>query len=224
MDIAVITNNILRATDALGQVDVSGVKLENADPSLLDISEHDINRHVAIQPAAIAFFGMVRKEAHRRLAAFTRVNDRWEKKMYAQAKAAVMSGASQTYKPTVADVEARFVIDNEKEIEAREKQMEKLQESVDSLDSFYEAWRQKSFSIREWIGITEDERYNSDPSITTGGHEDRSGRTEGHSGASGGERKGGSTADLNRDRIERVREMMRKRKAEKELTAQGRQG
>jgi len=208
MDIDAITGNIRQSCDELGQVDLAGVKLEEACRTLLDVSEHTFDRHVAVQPSAIAFYGVMRKELHRRLDAFKRSTDRWEKKMYAQAKAAVLSGTSQTYKPTVADVEARFIVDNEKEIEKHEKQLEKLQDDCDTLDSWYEGWRQKSFTIREWAGITEDERYNSESSMTP--------KT---SGGGNGEARGGAK-ELNQKRIDKVRQMMRQKKADK-LAAQG---
>ena len=161
-----VIENIRGTMDDLGQVELSGVKLESCDGNLLDVGEYDLDRHVAVQPAAIAYFGSLKKEASRRLGAIKRAYDRWQKRKYAEAKAAALSG-TQT-KPTVADIEARYIVDNEKEIEKWEDQVEKAQMEYDTLDSWYEAWRQKSFSIREYVEVDEDERFNTSSSIKAG--------------------------------------------------------
>jgi hypothetical protein len=205
VNITSITANIKKSCDDLGQIDLSGIKLEEAGAQLLNVSEMDFDQHVAIQPSAITFFGVLRKEVNRRVDAYKKSYDRWQKKMYAQAKVAVMSG-TQDYKPTVADIEARFIVDNEKEIEKHEKQLEKLKDEADTIDAWYEGWRQKSFTIREWAGIENDERYQGGGSIvekedaTPGGNGQRANR-------------GGGAKELRPDSIKRVREMMRKRKA-----------
>jgi hypothetical protein len=158
-----VIDKIADSCDQMGDVDLAGITLESADPRLLDVSHMDLDRHVAMQPAAMAYYGSLLKDAARRLAAYKRSYDRWEKKKYAEAKASLASG---TGKNTVADIEARFIVDNEAEIEKREKQMEKLQFEYDTLNVWFEAWRQKSFSIREHANITEDERWANSSSMT----------------------------------------------------------
>jgi hypothetical protein len=212
MDITAITSNIKQSCDDLGQIDLSGIKLEDAAPELLNVSEMNFDQHVALQPSAITFFGVLRKEIHRRYDAYKRSYDRWTKKMYATAKVAVTSGTQDSYKPTVADIEARFIVDNEKEIEKREKQLDKLRDEADTLDAWYEGWRQKSFTIREWAGIENDERYQGGGSIvdenaTFGG---------GNGNGQRANRGGGNVKELRPDSIKRVREMMRKRKEDAE--------
>jgi len=162
MSISVV-ENIQRTMDDLGHVDISGVKLESCDGKLLDVGEYGLDRHVAVQPAAIAYFGTLKKEASRRVGSLKKAYERWEKKMYATAKVAALSGTQA--KATVADVEARYIVDNEEEIEKWEAQIEKAQRESDTLDSWYEAWRQKSFSIREFVMVDEDERFNSSSSM-----------------------------------------------------------
>jgi len=150
-----IVDVIAESCQNMGDVDLAGITLESADPRLLDVSHMDLDRHVAMQPAAIAYYGALLKDASRRLAAYKRAHDRWEKKKYAEAKASLASG---TGKSTVADIEARFIVDNEAEIEKREKQLEKLQYEYDTMNIWFEAWRQKSFSISQHAGITGEER------------------------------------------------------------------
>jgi hypothetical protein len=176
----------------MGEVELAGIKLESADPRLLDVSQMDLDRHVSMQPSAMAYYGALLKDVGRRLGAMKRHFDRWEKKKYAEAKASLSSG---TGKATVADVEARFIVDNESELEKWDKQLDKLQQEHDTLSVWFEAWRQKSFAIREHASITEEERFNESTSI----------RGNRESSAGAGEISG------SRSRIAQVRDIIRKR-------------
>jgi len=169
-----VVENVADACQSMGEVDLSGIRLETADPRLLDVTHMDLDRHVAMQPAAMAYYGSLLKDAARRLAAMKRQFERWEKKKYAEAKASLAAG---TGKNTVADIEARYIVDNERDIEKWEKQIAKLQYEYDTMSVWFEAWRQKSFSIREYANITEDERWNSSASLKGG--EKSSGREGG---------------------------------------------
>lgn len=153
-----VTENIADSCESMGEVDLAGIRLETADPRLLDVSQMDLDKHVAMQPSAVAYYGSLLRDAKRRLAAQKRAYERWEKKKYALAKASLAAG---TGKSTVADVEARFIVDNEDEIEKWDKMIDKLQFEYDTLDIWYEAWRQKSFSIGQHADITDNERFLS---------------------------------------------------------------
>jgi hypothetical protein len=163
-----LVNNVRTTIDAFGQADLSGVKLESADARLLDVGSLDLDRHVAMQPSAIAYYGSMLKEASRRLASLKKFKDRWENKKWALAKAAVLSGSTQTYKPTLKDIEVRFIVDNEHDIEDWEKKIEDAQEEVDTLESWYEAWKQKSFALKDHVSIDNSENYNGNSSMKGG--------------------------------------------------------
>ena len=165
-----VIERIAESCEEMGEVELAGIKLESADPRLLDVTHMDLDTHVAMQPSAMAYYGSLLKDAARRLAALKRSYDRWEKKKYAMAKVSLASG---TGKNTVADIEARFIVDNEPEIEKWERQIERLQFEYDTMSVWFEAWRQKSFSIGQHADITEDERFNLSPSIKTGRSPDR---------------------------------------------------
>jgi hypothetical protein len=187
-----LVDNVRKTVDGMGQVELSGIKLESADPRLLDVGSMNLDQHVAMQPSAIAFYGAMKKEAARGLAMLERSFERWKSKQWATAKAAVMSGSTQTYKPTVADIESRFIVDNEVALEDWDKKIDKARVELDTLDAWYEGWRQKSFAIREHVSITDDERFN-ETSIGGGGNN------------GGGPREG---KPLSSDRI---KEIMRRR-------------
>lgn len=164
-----VIRNITETCVKLGDVQLAGIKLETADVSLLDVTKFTIDQHVAMQPSAIAYYGSLKKEAARKLSFLERQYDRWQKKQYSIAKSSVENGTSNKSTIKVEDVKARFVIDNESEIEKREEQIEQAQMEYDTLDSWYDAWKQKSFSIRETVAIEEDERHNSSSSISDTG-------------------------------------------------------
>jgi hypothetical protein len=170
-----LIENVKSSIDGMGQVELSGIKLESADPRLLDVGALDLDKHVAMQPAAIAYYGAMKKEVSRRLSMLKRGFNRWEKKQWALAKAAVTSGTTSTWKPTLADIESRFIADNERELEEWDKKLDRAEEEADTLDAWYEAWRQKSFSLRDHVSIDEDERHNAGSSMRGGENEDTGG-------------------------------------------------
>jgi hypothetical protein len=91
-----VTQKIAQTCERLGELNLGGIKLETADATLLDVSQLDLDTHVAIQPAAIAYYGSLKKEACRRLNALRRGFDRWEKRKYAEAKASLGKGIGKT--------------------------------------------------------------------------------------------------------------------------------
>jgi len=172
-----VVENIIRTCDELGVIELSGIKLESADPRLLDVSDMDLDEHVAAQPSAIAYYGTLLKEAQRNLDALERAYKRWEKKKYAEAKAKVMSGTTPSA-IKVEDVKAQFIIDNEAEIERWEDQVAKFQHQRDTLEMWFKAWDHKGFSIGRHANITEDERFNSSPSLSRSSWTPRAERCE----------------------------------------------
>lgn len=146
--------------DSMGDIELAGVKLEDASKELLDITKGSLDEHVAMQPSAVAYYNALRKAAKRRLDNCQSAYDRWQKKQYALARAAVESGCRSVSAIKVEDVRARFIVDNEPAIENWEARIEKAQEEYDTMDVWCEAWKQKSFTIHDFVNIDEEERYN----------------------------------------------------------------
>lgn len=198
--------NIMDTCDKLGDITLSGIKLEDAHRDLLDVMKGPLDQHVAMQPAAMAYFLSLKKAAKRRLDNILSAFDRWEKRHYSLAKAAVESGVTSKSSIKVEDVKARFVVDNEPEIEKWEARIEKMQEEYDTLDSWCEAWKQKSFSLREYVAIDEDERHSGSDSIMRGDNE-KGGRDRGGYEGRAGKAQSEESAQ---SRIDRVRQVIRK--------------
>jgi hypothetical protein len=159
-----VIKNIRETISKLGEVSIGGHRLESAHPDLLDASKGGLDEHVSKQPALIAYYGALKKQASRQFDALKSVKERWEKKKYAEAKVAVESGVSNKSSIKVEDVKARLVVDNETEMVKRESDEIKAREDYDTLDVFYEALKQKSFSMRELASI-EDDEWHTSPSI-----------------------------------------------------------
>jgi hypothetical protein len=191
-----VLQNITDTCDGLGDITLSGIRLEDAESNLLDVSTGALDQHVAMQPAAMAYYLMLKKAAKRRMDNAKSAYDRWEKRHYALARAAVESGTTAKSSIKVEDVKARFIVDNEPEIEKWEKRMDSVRAEYDTLDVWCEAWKQKSFSLREFVEIDADERWNSSDSITSK-NGDRIGAKQ----------KGG---ELTSEGIARVRKVIRK--------------
>lgn len=157
-----LAKTIATTIDSLGQVELSGIKLEEAKPELLDINSLTLDMHVAMQPAALAYYGQLRKIAMRRLEDIKNRRERWMKAKYAETKAACLSIGA---KATVADIEAKLVTDNIEDIKKADDAERSAQEAFDTLDVWYDAWRQKGYSIREHISMEQGEKFNSETSI-----------------------------------------------------------
>jgi len=196
-----VIGNIMKTCEGLGDVELSGVKLESAERDLLNVSWGDLDQHVAMQPAAMAYFGSLKKEAKRRLDNAKAARDRWEKKKYAEAKVAVESGTTTKSNIKVEDVKARFIVDNEPEIEKWDNRVSKAQAEYDTLDNWLEAWKQKGFSLHEYVSIDTDERMSGSGSITKKQVQARGG---------GGKKREGRV--IPEAKIDKVRELMRKKR------------
>ncbi len=48
-------DGIDRAIDLIAGSDKYGVKLEDCDPSLLDVKDYDLETHLRMQPAGVAY-------------------------------------------------------------------------------------------------------------------------------------------------------------------------
>jgi hypothetical protein len=193
LDTQRVAKAVAETITAIGDVDMGGIHLNKPDPAMLDLNALTTDIHVAMHPAAIAYFGAVKKDASRMLNTLKKDYDRWRMRRWAEAKAKLDGG---NYKPTREDVEARLVVDNEKAVEDWEKRMDEAQESFDDLDSWYEAFRQKSFAMRDHVAMEEEERFSSSGSM---------GRREDGGAAP-------SRDDMNSEKIRRVKDIIRRRR------------
>ena len=154
-----VVNTIKKACENISNIEITGIKLEDANASLLDVREGDFNEHVSIQPAAIAYYGVLKKQASRELDEAKEAYKRWEKRKFHEAKIALISSEKKK-KPTISDIEAYVIINWEKDIEKIEGRIAQLQEQCDTLEVWYDAWKQKSWSLKEYGAYLSHERFS----------------------------------------------------------------
>lgn len=151
-----VVGSIEKACDDAGEKTIAGKSLESPDPCLLDVRDGDFDEHVSMQPSAIAYYGVLRKQSARHLEGMKRAYDRWQKRKFQEGRTALEATGSK--KPTIAEIESFVLMNNEAEVEKFEEDIESLREQADTMDVWYEAWRQKSFSLREHGQTLSDER------------------------------------------------------------------
>jgi hypothetical protein len=159
MDLA---GNIGSSMDLMAQSDKFGIRLEDCDPSMLDVKEYDIELHLRMQPSGVAYFGSMKKAADRECSRLKRSYELWQIEKKSVAKGSLkMSGE----KSTISDVESHYVITFKSDINAWEDKIDLSQERRDNINAWYEAWLQKSHAIREYIKIREEDMYNVSDSV-----------------------------------------------------------
>jgi len=157
-----VIGNIEDACDRAGEADITGVRLDVPGPELLDVRNGLFDEHVAMQPAAIAYYGVLKKTAARELQIAQREFEHWKKRKYQEARKGLE--AQTTKKVTIGDIEAYMFLQNEAQIREKESAIDKLQSQSDTMDTWYEAWRQKSYALREH-GLTLSDERRSQPYI-----------------------------------------------------------
>jgi len=150
-----VLDNIDRACRGLSKAKLMDIPLETADRRFLDLLQGDLDEHIAMQPAAIAYFGYLLRCAKRDLQAHQRRHDRWRRQKYLEAKDAEKESGSK--KPTIQEIEARVEADNKEEVEEWDAQLWALQEQFDTLECYFDGWRQKGFSIQEHVKVRNEE-------------------------------------------------------------------
>jgi len=165
MDREKVADAISNACEACGGMSLLDSKLEDCNPTVLDVRIGSLDDHVSMQPAAIAYFGSLLKDAERKLVNLKHGYDRWQKKKYADAKSALSASGA---KSTVGDIEAKVVADNEADIVKWESDLEEAQRVNDELEVWYEAWRQKSYSMSQHANLVGAE-FGSNSSLGQGG-------------------------------------------------------
>ena len=129
-------------------------KLEDADASLLKIDEYDLDKHVSMQAAAIAYYGMLKKDAARIMASAKRDFDRWKQVKWMELKRRL---AAEAGKSTNADVDNSFSTAYVNDLVEWDKRIDELEEQYDTLDSWYESWRSKSHEMHDMVQMAVEE-------------------------------------------------------------------
>ena len=132
-----VIKNIIATCEKLGEVSLGNIKLENADASLLDITKHTLDQHVAMQPSGMAYFGFLKRVTSRKLESLESDYDHWTKRKFAEARVAVEAGTTSKTNVKVEDIKSRLLIDNEPKIKEWKDRIAVAQEAHDAVESFF---------------------------------------------------------------------------------------
>ena len=117
---------------------------------MLRITTDDLEEHLAMQPAAIAYYGHLYKKAERDYADLKKVYEiRW-KEMYADCARALSANAKKT---TINDVESAIYAKYKAEIDALNARLSNQKAVLDNLEVFYDGWKQKGFIMNSYAQL-----------------------------------------------------------------------
>ena len=162
MDKQELAKKISESLMTHGDMPISEIPIESADPSLLDIRYGDFNEHVAIQPSALAYFQVLHKTAERNLKKAKESFKKWKDNAWIDAK----KRAKGLGKSTVQDIETQLYIDNKAEIEKYEQKIDEAQFQVDTFGVYSEAWKQKGFVLLAKARMMQEEHYYQSDNIS----------------------------------------------------------
>lgn len=147
------------AIDKLGGFKLMESSLEDMDPRFFEIREDNLSDHVAMQPAAIAYFSSMKKYAQRVLGEAEEDFEHFIKVKKSETKAKMLS---ESKKATVDDIANQVEIDFEEGIKEHKQKIRRCQEDFDNADSMFEAWKSKGFSLKVFADLAQQEFMTSD--------------------------------------------------------------
>lgn len=157
--------NLSCGIEKMGDLDISGVKLECPDPKTLVFDQDDFETHVLIQSPAVSFYGwhLARAEAH--IKQLKEDYDKWFKIKKLEAAAQLMGSDPEAYKPSEAAKEARVFINcresaknNPNGIDEDQNWKDRIrlaEEYRDAIKCWFDGFNSKNFLIKVYAGILE---------------------------------------------------------------------
>lgn len=129
-------------------VDVCGMKLEDFDSSALIVTEENFLEHLQKQSAGTAYYGMIFKNLKQEL---NKLNNERDRKLSECMDRAMLSLQKQSSKsssrPTLREAETMALMVNSKIFEELDKNISEIEEQCNSVEQYYEAWKQKSYTL-----------------------------------------------------------------------------
>ena len=134
------------------RLELEGVSFDNPCASMLVVDIGNIEDHIAKQPAGIAYYGSLARQAQRSLDESKKAwKYRWSEMYGIVLKA--MHMADPKRKATVTEIESEMYRQFKDEIEKREADLDEKQMIVDNAELFFEAWQSKSFALNQLVNV-----------------------------------------------------------------------
>lgn len=123
---------------------------ENPSIEMLEVNENNYLDALSKQPAALAYFGTLYKEAQRELEDLELYYKNRYNEMYGECSDII---SKQKVKSTQRDVDALVRTKYTSELEEIEKQLRVKKKNKDVYEMFYEGWKAKSFALGSFTNL-----------------------------------------------------------------------
>lgn len=123
---------------------------ENPSIEMLEVNENNYLESLSKQPAALAYFGTLYKEAQRELEDIELYYKNRYNEMYGECSDII---SKQKIKSTQRDVDALVRTKYTSELEELEKQIRVKKKNKDVYEMFYEGWKAKSFALGSFTNL-----------------------------------------------------------------------
>ena len=138
-------NKFLKDTS---NVEVCGIRLEDFDSRALIVTEDNFAEHLQKQSAGTAYYGVIYKSLKQELNKL--ISDR-SRKLVECVDRAMLALQKQTSKnspkPTIREAETMALMANSKLFEELDRKICEIEEQCNSVEQYYEAWKQKSYAL-----------------------------------------------------------------------------
>lgn len=132
------------------KIKLGGIDFENVNMEMLIVTDENLEEHLVKQPAAIAYFGSLLKEAEILYDDAKKKNElRW-KEMYSECANEL---SIEKKKATINDIEALVYGKYKKELEELNTNLIERRREKDNMEVFYDAWKQKGFILSSYVQI-----------------------------------------------------------------------
>lgn len=139
-----------RTFEADGRFKLNGTTFEEATMDMLVLNSDNLEEHLMMQPAAIAYYGHMYKTAEQNYEDLKQVFElRW-KEMYAECARTLSNNAKKT---TINDVESLIHSTYKTEIEELNGRIRTAKRILDMTSQYYDAWKQKGFMIKSYADL-----------------------------------------------------------------------
>jgi hypothetical protein len=126
---------------------IAGFNFDTPNMDMLVVTEDTFEEHLAKQPAALAYYGVLYKDTKRAYEDLERKNNIRRSEMYGVCSSTLNKTAA---KSTVKDIDALIQSKYTAELEKMAQELSELKAAVDCLEVYYASWQQKSYTLTSY--------------------------------------------------------------------------
>lgn len=149
---------VWQKSSQLGKLEINGHAIENFDRELLDCREGTLDEHIALQASGTVWIGYSAAAHEHKWRMRKAEYENWKRVTMADVKEQLRRTCG-TKGPTIQDVENAFAKLYSREILKWEEEISALEADVSMFKSLAAAWREKSYALKYFMGIKDDEKY-----------------------------------------------------------------